>query len=68
MKLNTPLKSWMVTDLAFYKNKSENSDTVPPPPPEFEHKPGEIYFSLEELQGAAHNKGGVRQYTNEGQA
>lgn len=62
VKLNTPLKSWMATDLAFYKKPGNSVTAPPPPPPEFEHKPGEIHFPLEELKGALHNEWGVSLY------
>lgn len=61
VKLNKPMKSWMVSDLEFYKNKPDSSDAAAaaPTPLEFEHKPGEKFFSLEELKGMVGNESGI---------
>lgn len=53
VKLNKPLASWLVSDIDFYKKQlaSSAAPPIPVPPREFKHKPGEIFFPLEELKG-----------------
>ena len=53
VKLNKPMKTWLVSDPDFYKQTIGSNDTLssPPAPVEFKHKSGEVFFSLEELKG-----------------
>mmetsp|Transcript_6369 Transcript_6369/g.18315 ORF Transcript_6369/g.18315 Transcript_6369/m.18315 type:complete len:983 (+) Transcript_6369:148-3096(+) len=47
VKLNAPLANGKVSDLSYFKNK----EAPPPPPPAvYEHKIGEVTFTLEKLQ------------------